>query len=60
MGKKVPECEGVCDFCRDEYEEDNESPPIRKLFRVNGRLMCGMCASDGQSHADACRMAYGE
>lgn len=46
------ECVGVCQIC-----EDNEQT---KLFRVNGKLMCGDCANDIAADRQFAEMAYGE
>lgn len=46
---------GICEFCKDEYDE----PKPSKLYKLNGKLMCGSCASEVEGDREFVEMAYG-
>lgn len=53
--KKKPVGFGVCEACRDEYDEPKEVP----LYKVRGHLICGRCASEFEGDSECHEMAYG-
>lgn len=58
MIKKLSEAIGVCQYCIEEYEENQ--PPSVKLYRYNNKLLCGGCASELKGDAEFYTMAYGD
>ena len=56
MDKKQHETIGICESCKDEYDE----PKPKKLFRSpNGSLICGSCMAEGEGDAYFHELAYG-
>jgi len=54
-GQAIPECTGICECCKDEYDE----PKVTPLYRVGGILRCGDCATQYEMDAMYNEMAYG-
>jgi hypothetical protein len=54
---KQHECEGICEYCLDEYDE--RQAPRTKLYRIRGILMCGSCANECEGDRQFAEMAYG-
>lgn len=47
---------GICKNCIDEYDEPHET----KLFKINGRFICGDCANNWENEEREYQSRYGD
>jgi len=55
--EKIEDCQGVCEGCKGEFEE--RTPPVQKLYRFEGNLLCGECCIAIKMDNEAHERAYG-
>lgn len=55
VGMKRVEGFGICENCKDEYDD----PQPSNLYMIKGRLICGCCASEFECDTLCHELAYG-